>query len=430
MGVRINIDTNNENEFNQQLQIYLSQGYSLQSNFDGTAILKKKSYSVAILILLIIFVFPIGIIYYLVATDDIVTIRNNNGQAPNNNINLNSTTESFDSYCEDCGQGLFKSSKFCPKCGAKITGKTGFYSECGAVTTSLNNEIEETNEIIKEKKKIADLQRWYHKPDKDHKMAILYSIFLPFSGNFYLRENIINLLLTILSILFILGNIIGLLTIDDFYYRHSYLILIYSLLWIVSIFSLILIISNYKRGEVYFKKDEEKYSKESQLPNFFTKAYIKYIPFILVILFLIVNMGVTFSDSPKTFDTPDFSFNYPHEYISDGTWNYNPNLDEYSGSVRTGGSGIEIRKYPAYGPITSYVDDAVNIKDNSGNIFWHYNTYKGKTKVDNTEAYLVQDYNSSGTLVIFIKDKQVYYLHFKGKSQKDMNTILNSFKFK
>ena len=117
MGVRINIDTNNENEFNQQLQIYLSQGYSLQSNFDGTAILKKKSYSVAILILLIIFVFPIGIIYYLVATDDIVTIRNNNGQAPNNNINLNSTTESFDSYCEDCGQGLFKSSKFCPKCG-------------------------------------------------------------------------------------------------------------------------------------------------------------------------------------------------------------------------------------------------------------------------------------------------------------------------
>lgn len=123
MGVRINIDTNNENEFNQQLQIYLSQGYSLQSNFDGTAILKKKSYSVAILILLIIFVFPIGIIYYLVATDDIVTIRNNNGQAPNNNINLNSTTESFDSYCEDCGQGLFKSSKFCPKCGKNLTKK-------------------------------------------------------------------------------------------------------------------------------------------------------------------------------------------------------------------------------------------------------------------------------------------------------------------
>ena len=432
MGVRINIDTNNENEFNQQLQIYLSQGYSLQSNFDGTAILKKKSYSVAILILLIIFVFPIGIIYYLVATDDIVTIRNNNGQAPNNNINLNSTTESFDSYCEDCGQGLFKSSKFCPKCGAKITGKTGFYSECGAVTTSLNNEIEETNEIIKEKKKIADLQRWYHKPDKDHKMAILYSIFLPFSGNFYLRENIINLLLTILSILFILGNIIGLLTIDDFYYRHIYLILIYPIWWMVSIFALCLIVLKYNKRKVYYKKDEEKYSKEYPLPDIFTKAYIKYIPFILVILFLIVNMGVTFSDSPKTFDTPDFSFNYPHEYISDGTWNYNPNLDQYRGYVdgkSSSFSSIEITKQPAYEPITSYIDDTLHPKAYDGHILVN-RTYKGKTKVDNTEAYIVQDNEPEWTTVFFIKDGQIYYWRFDGESQKHMDTILKSFKFK
>ena len=121
MGISLNIDVNNENEFNQQLQMYLAQGYSMQSNFNGTAILKKKSYSMGVLIVLIIFFFPAAIIYYLVASDDVVTIKNNNGQTPVNNTNVGTTTESFDSYCEECGHGLFKDSKFCPGCGKDLT---------------------------------------------------------------------------------------------------------------------------------------------------------------------------------------------------------------------------------------------------------------------------------------------------------------------
>ena len=117
MGISLNVDTNDENEFNQQLQMYLAQGYSMQSNFNGTAILKKKSYSEGLLIVLIILFFPAAIIYYLVASDDVVTIRNTNGQSSSNNSNTSATTESFDSYCEECGHGLFKDSKFCPGCG-------------------------------------------------------------------------------------------------------------------------------------------------------------------------------------------------------------------------------------------------------------------------------------------------------------------------
>lgn len=121
MGISLNVDTKNENEFNQQLQMYLAQGYSMQSNFNGTAILKKKSYSVGLLIVLIILFFPAAIIYYLVASDDVVTIRNTNGQSSANNSNTSATTESFDSYCEECGHGLFKDSKFCPGCGRELT---------------------------------------------------------------------------------------------------------------------------------------------------------------------------------------------------------------------------------------------------------------------------------------------------------------------
>ena len=120
MGFSLNINTNNENEFNQQLQLYIAQGFRMQSNFSGTAILKKKSYSEGLLILLIIFLFPVGIIYYIVASDDVVTIMNSGAQlSVNNNVGVNN--ESFVSYCEDCGHGLFEDSKFCPGCGKKLT---------------------------------------------------------------------------------------------------------------------------------------------------------------------------------------------------------------------------------------------------------------------------------------------------------------------
>ena len=140
MGISLNVDTKNENEFNQQLQMYLAQGYSMQSNFNGTAILKKKSYSVGLLIVLIILFFPAAIIYYLVASDDVVTIRNTNGQSSSNNSNTSATTESFDSYCEECGHGLLKDSKFCPVCGRQLT----------ANDEETSDEIEEVEEEIEE----------------------------------------------------------------------------------------------------------------------------------------------------------------------------------------------------------------------------------------------------------------------------------------
>ena len=83
LGINFNVEVNNENEFNQQLQLYLAQGYRMQTNYNGIAILKKKSYSTGVLIILILFFFPAAIIYFLVASDDVVTITNNNEQFSN-----------------------------------------------------------------------------------------------------------------------------------------------------------------------------------------------------------------------------------------------------------------------------------------------------------------------------------------------------------
>ena len=119
MGMNFNIEVNNENEFNQQVQMYLAQGYNLQSNFNGMAILKKKSYSVALLIILIILFFPAAIIYYLVS-DNIVTIIQNSNNQSFNNVS-NNTAEEYVSYCPNCGHGLYSESKFCPGCGNDLS---------------------------------------------------------------------------------------------------------------------------------------------------------------------------------------------------------------------------------------------------------------------------------------------------------------------
>ena len=142
MGINVNVDVKDETEFNQQLQLYLAQGYNMQSNFNGTAILKKKSYSVGLLIVLIIIFFPAAIIYYLAASDDVVTIRNNNGQI--SSTNAGTATESFDSYCEECGQGLYKDSKFCPGCGRDLTESVDDSVEV------ISEEIENVEESLEE----------------------------------------------------------------------------------------------------------------------------------------------------------------------------------------------------------------------------------------------------------------------------------------
>ena len=149
MGINLNVEVKNENEFNQQLQMYLAQGYNMQSNFNGTAILKKKSFSMGVLIVLILLFFPGAILYYLLASEDIVTIRNNNSQPSNTNTNANVgvTNESFDSYCEECGHGLFKDSRFCPGCGKDLNATEAHPVEANpeeSVTVS-----EEKSEVLK-----------------------------------------------------------------------------------------------------------------------------------------------------------------------------------------------------------------------------------------------------------------------------------------
>ncbi len=120
MGVTVNVNVKNENEFNQQLQTYITQGYNIQSNFNGTAILKKKSYSIGLLIVLTLLFFPLAVVYFLLSSDDVVTIRLNNEPQSTSNEGFNTNTNEFGSYCPNCGQTLQQNSKFCPGCGENL----------------------------------------------------------------------------------------------------------------------------------------------------------------------------------------------------------------------------------------------------------------------------------------------------------------------
>ena len=370
------------------VQMYLIQGFKMEGNANNVVTLKKKGYNTAVLVLLILFVMIIGgIIYYLLCEDEMVIIKNVGDESINSNFNSNTIPKS------------------------EIT---GFYSQNEGVSTKLTNYME-------------NIQNWYHKPDKSHIMALIYSILLPFSGNLYLRENIINLVFTVISILFIFGNIIGLLTTSDFYYRNEYLISIYVVWWIISMAFSVLFIVQYNNNESYFEKEKDNYSKKSQLPNSFNNNYIKYIPFVMVILFLIVSMEVMLDDSPKTFDTNEFSFQYPHEYQYNGEWLYNSYDNSYYCQVQY--DSISVTKFEATKSIDGYVDDLllqVEYPDGSG----QDNVVKGKTKVDGLDAYVIQVKDLKWTNVMFIKDGELYQLCFKEDGQKHMDEVINSFKFK
>ena len=56
---------------------------------------------------------------------------------------------------------------------------------------------------------------WYHKKDKSNGIAFICSLLLPFSGNLYLKENIFNLVTTLISIFILLITMWGLLSINN-----------------------------------------------------------------------------------------------------------------------------------------------------------------------------------------------------------------------
>ena len=141
-------------------------------------------------------------------------------------------------------------------------------------------------------------------------------------------------------------------------------------------------------------------------------------------MFLIVNIGVMFSDSPKTYHTPDFTFQCPHEYKSDGKWEY----DQVLIQAKNYNDDIVIKRFYASESISDYVNEVLHFRYSDGS--GYDNIDKGKINVDGTEAYVIQDKNAKWTNVMFVRDGQLYQLIFKGDSQKDMDTIINSIKFK
>lgn len=122
MGSYYVIDVNSEDEFNSQLQLYFSQKYKLESNYNGQATLKKKSYSTGLLIVLILLIWPAALIYYFTASDDVVVIKQNYaaGQGAASTASTAAPDEEIVSYCGHCGAGLTADSKFCPGCGADV----------------------------------------------------------------------------------------------------------------------------------------------------------------------------------------------------------------------------------------------------------------------------------------------------------------------
>ncbi|WP_458452963.1 hypothetical protein [Methanobrevibacter sp.] len=74
--MEIEVTVQNQKEFDQAIQRYIENGYELESNFSGTAVLRKKGFKLWIFIVLLLFLLIGAILYYFLSDDNVVVIKN------------------------------------------------------------------------------------------------------------------------------------------------------------------------------------------------------------------------------------------------------------------------------------------------------------------------------------------------------------------
>ena len=308
-------------------------------------------------------------------------------------------------------------SEFCPECGAEITGNTGFCQECGATTKSLEEKIVKERREYSKNQWIKKLKRYFHKEDKDNKFAIFYSLFVPFLGSFYLKENIINFVLACCSIFVMVYAIFNLFANPDFTYLGVFALslLVFCLLWIVSIIYLIILINGYKTYKKEYLDNPQDYLEESQFSVIAENQYLKFLPILLIVL-MILAYGLSVTDaSDKIFEYETFTIEYPSEYyVSEHHYEESSSFGEYDG----------IYFYPK----NSESDDEdyleIQVSNFSGSLSDYKNSlFKGVTYKDT--KLLGMPAIDVGENYRFVKDGKSYLVRFQkgGQSEDIFKTI-------
>lgn len=301
---------------------------------------------------------------------------------------------------------------------------------------------------------LFDQYRWYHKPNKDNRIALFYSILLPFSGNVYLKESIVSLFLTIITIILmgiemnnvLNGNVISL------YNDYTFYLIVW---WILSIIYL---------GVNILLYNEKNYveSIPTDLDFIDGKKFLRVIPIILIIVFLIVNIGVISNDSLKNEHEAEhlfisseypihssedvamsgnekvqnFSFKYPDDYmIRDEPYLSYSNINQYyyilTSFINTNNSEDIVTLEIIDSDDSAKETAKNNLKFDLGDGSIWKNIDGGTTKIAGTKGYIIQGKHEDWTVVLFKNNNKLYMLKFcEGAQDKEiMDYFIDSFKF-
>lgn len=295
--------------------------------------------------------------------------------------------------------------------------------------------------------------RWYHKSNKDNKIALFCSILLPFSGNVYLKESIASLVLTILTILLMAIEIVTALNggVMSIYNNYTFYLII---LWVISLISLGVNILQYNKYKSSYNGD-----RTTDLDFIDGKKILRVLPAVLLILFLIANIGVINNDNMKnqhesehlfiSSEYPvisqndkvevgdneklpqDFSLKYPDDYelkdANEKSIKYSISTTFYP--IGKGSSGVSVSVDESSASAKSVAEDILNIKFDDGSVI--KNIDGGTINVDGHKAYIVKFKDGTCTRVLFKNGNQLYTLQFNNDAQdkKIMDCFIDSFKF-
>lgn len=306
------------------------------------------------------------------------------------------------------------SKEFCPECGAEITSNTGFCPNCGAITKSLEEKVIKENKERSRNQQINKLKKYYHKENKDDKIAIFCSLFVPFLGNFYLKEDIINFVLSCGSILLIFYFIFNLFVTVDFIYYVNYVVIdLFVLMWIISIIYLAILIYKYYVNKEEYLKNPQEYHKENHLSSIAENKYLKFLPIVLVILFIIAYGAYITDTSDKLFEYETFTLMYPSNYYVSQHWEgtYDGGREDIIYFIPKNNEDFDDRLEIGVSNFSGSLKDYKNA-------LYYGETYKN-TKLLGMPAIKVSDEYR------FVKDGKAYYVYYKkgGESEEIFKSI-------
>lgn len=273
---------------------------------------------------------------------------------------------------------------------------------------SLRAEKSKKKQYKRRLTKFFKLRNFYIAPEKNKKLAFIYSFIVPYLGSFYLTENPLQLFVALFSSFIIAFYSFSLMTVLDFTSKpyHHQICILFILIWIFSMFDLRGVNRIFKKNRKEYIANPSMYGqKKNRFSDIANSKYLKLIPIVLLILFVSTNLMVDLDDSNRIYDCEDFSLEYSKDFYV---------MQEYPDFILA-------NKSHQYDHLSIDTDYSNNLEDYRVDYFGNR---RNDTTIDGLPAL------EDGKEIITVKNGKAFFIYYGNNSVEEKKKIIDTLRFK